>query len=158
MPDLRPHSGVLACLTALPFLLGGCLIARTVYTPVKLAGRTVIVAGETAGSAVAATGRVAGAALGATGTVTAGGINALAALSQAGMVTFVDAASGAIVRVPWQEGMSLYGGAEAARIRTARRTIDLVRAGRQLYSNLNYNDEVARIPVLAGDVIRLTAR
>ncbi len=155
---LSPRAGIYACLPLLPLLLGGCLLARTVYAPVKLAGQTVIVVGETAGTAVATTGRIAGAALGATGSVTSGGLNALAALSTAGMVTFVDAASGAIVRVPWQEGMNLYAGTEAAKVRTARKAIDLVRAGRYLYSNLEYSDDAARIPILAGDVVRLVAR
>ncbi len=158
---MRPtplRAGALACLSLLPLVLSGCLLARTVYAPVKLAGQTVIVATETAGAAVSATGRVAGAALGATGAVTSGGLNALAALSTAGMVTFVDAATGAIVRVPWQEGMTLYAGAETAQIRTARRAVDLVRAGRYLYSNLDYTDDTARLPVLAGDVVRLTSR
>jgi hypothetical protein len=152
------RAGALACLVLLPLALSGCLLARTVYAPVKLAGQTVIVATETAGSAVVATGRVAGAALGATSAVTSGGLDALAALSTAGMVTFVDAATEAIVRVPWQEGMTLYAGAEAAQIRTARRAIDLVRAGRLLYSKIEYSDDTARLPVQAGDVVRLVAR
>ena len=152
------RAGALACVSLLPLVLSGCLLARTVYAPVKLAGQTVIVATETAGSAVVATGRVAGAALGATSAVTSGGLNALAALSTAGMVTFVDAATGAVVRVPWQEGMTLYAGAETAQIRTARRVIDVVRAGRFLYSKIDYSADTARLPMLAGDVVRLAAR
>lgn len=136
-------------------LQSGCIVARAVYAPVKLAGTTVVVASETAGSAVIATGRVAGAALGATGSTAATGIEALASLSQTGMVTFVDAANGAVVRVPWREGMDLYAGAQAAQLDPASRTIDLVRAGRALYSNHRYNREARRIPVQAGDVIRL---
>jgi hypothetical protein len=118
---------------------------------------TVVTSGRGRG-AVVATGRVAGAALGATSAVTSGGLDALAALSTAGMVTFVDAATEAIVRVPWQEGMTLYAGAEAAQVRTARRAIDLVRAGRLLYSKIEYSDDTARLPVQAGDVVRLVAR
>ncbi|GAB1489225.1 hypothetical protein MASR2M8_16780 [Opitutaceae bacterium] len=153
-----PHIGVFAGLLLQPLLLGGCLLARTVYAPVKLAGQTVIVAGETVGTAVITTGRVAGAALGATGTVTSDSLSALAALNTAGMVTFVDAASGAIVRVPWQEGMNLHVGTEAAKVRTARKVIDLVRAGRYLHSKLEYSEDAARIPIEAGDVVRISAR
>jgi len=50
------------------------------------------------------------------------------------MVTFVDVATGTIVRVPWSEGMSLHTAGAAAEIALAGRAVDLVRDGRLVYS------------------------
>jgi hypothetical protein len=80
--------------------LSGCLATKVVTAPVKLAATTVAVAGETAGAVVKTTGKVVVGAVRATGTVADGGIAAAAKLARAGMVTFVDGATGTVVRVP----------------------------------------------------------
>lgn len=133
----------------------GCLAYKAVTAPVKLAATTVVVAGEAAGAVVTTTGKVATSAVRAVGSVGSDGIDSAARLAQAGMVTFVDAASGAVVRVPWREGLTLASAGDAARLATARRAIDVVRAGRVIYSATK-NSEVSAAEVLApGDVVRL---
>lgn len=133
--------------------LGGCLVYRAVTAPVKLAATTVVVAGETAGAVVTTTGRVAVSAVKAVGSVGSGGIDAAAKLTQAGMVTFVDAATGTIVRVPWQDGLTLARAGDTARISLAQRAIDVVRAGRIVFSASR--GAGAGAPLAAGDVVRL---
>ncbi|MCC6415386.1 MAG: hypothetical protein IT582_05725 [Opitutaceae bacterium] len=135
---------------------GGCLAYKAVKTTGELAATTVIVAGKTATTAVKATGRVAGSALSSSGELTATGIESLAALAQAGMVTFVDVATGAIVRVPWEAGMTLYGGGAAAQVAVAGRSIALVRDGELVFQAAR---KFTGNPVLAaGDVVRLAGR
>ncbi len=132
----------------------GCLVYNAVTMPVKLAATTVVVAGETAGAVVATTGKVAKSAVNAVGNVGSGGIDSAAKLTQAGMVTFVDAASGTVVRVPWQEGLTLASAGDAAKVSLARRTVDVVRAGRVIYS-ASRNSDAPRAAVASGDVVRL---
>ena len=136
--------------------LGGCLVYRAAKTTGKLVATTVIVAGTTTTAAVKTTGRVATAVLTSGGELTATGIESLAALAQAGMVTMVDVATGAIVRVPWQEGMTLYQAGSAAKLAVAGRAIALVRQGRLVRSAAKKTG--ADLPLESGDVIQLAAR
>lgn len=137
-------------------LLSGCLVFKAAHATGELAATTVIVAGKTTTAAVKATGKVANSAITSGGSLTATGVEALAALAQAGMVTFVDVATGTIVRVPWSEGLSLYTGGAAAEVAVAGRAIDLVRKGKLVYSAAR---QLAGNPRLeAGDVVRLVGR
>ncbi len=136
-------------------LCGGCVAIKAVGTTGKLAATTVVVAGKTATSAVKTSGKVASAAIGAGGSVTVTGIEGLSALARAGMVTFVDVASGAVVRVPWRKGMTLAQAGDAARLRVARRAVALVRGGRLAYSTPRSSRGTLKL--LSGDVIRLAA-
>lgn len=131
----------------------GCLAYKVVSTPVKLAATTVIVAGEAAGAVVTTTGKLAASGVNAIGNVGSGGIDAAAKLAQAGMVTFVDVSTGAVVRVPWREGMTLAGAGTAARVDLARRAVDIVRAGKVIYSATRPSGEGAALA--SGDVVRM---
>ncbi len=132
--------------------LTGCLATKVVTAPIKLAATTVVVAGETAGAVVKTTGKVAAGAVRASGTVADGGIAAAAKLARAGMVTFVDVATGAVVRVPWTQGLTLAGGAEAAKVRLAAQAVQVIRAGQLAYQTTQ--PKVA-LPLAAGDVVRV---
>ena len=134
-------------------LHGGCLAYKAVTAPVKLAATTVIVAGETAGAVVTSTGKLAISAVNATGNVGSTGIDAAAKLAQAGMVTFVDVSTGTIVRVPWQQGMTLASAGDAAKVDIARRAIDVLRAGKIIYSASKLAGEGAALA--SGDVVRI---
>lgn len=133
--------------------LNGCLAYKVVSTPVKLAATTVVVAGEAAGAVVTTTGKLAVSGVNAIGNVGSGGIDAAAKLAQTGMVTFVDVSTGAVVRVPWREGMTLAGAGTAARIDLARRAVDIVRAGKVIYSATRPSGEGAALA--SGDVVRM---
>jgi hypothetical protein len=131
-------------------------VVEAVGTTGKLAAATVVVAGKTATAAVKTTGRIATSVIGGSGSLTAGGIEALAKLARAGMVTFVDAATGVVVRVPWQKGMTLYAGGALAEVRVAERGIDLVRRGRLIFTAAKRVRANPRLE--AGDVVRLAGR
>ncbi len=133
----------------------GCLAFKAVGTTGKLAAASVIVAGKTATTAVKTSGRVASAAIGASGSVTVAGIEGLAALARAGMVTFVDGTTGALVRVPWREGMTLWQAGDLAKLQVARRGVTLVRGGRLAYSESRRARGTLRL--LSGDVVQLAS-
>lgn len=132
--------------------VSGCWATKVVTAPVKLAATTVVVAVETAGAVVTTTGKVAVGAVRATGTVADGGIAAAAKLARAGMVTFVEVATGAVVRVPWTQGLTLAGGAEAGKVRLAAQTVQVIRAGRLAYQ---LAEPKVKLPLAAGDVVRV---
>jgi hypothetical protein len=134
---------------------GGCIATKVVTAPVKLVATTVVVVGETAGTVVKTTGKVAASAVRATGSVADGGISAAAKLARVGMVTFVDVATGSVVRVPWRQGLTLAGGAQAAQVQVAARAIQVIRAGQLAYAAKNAN--TGPLPLAAGDVVRVGA-
>ena len=133
--------------------LGGCRLYDAAAAPVKLAAATVVVAGKTATSVVTNTGKVAMSAAEAVGNVGSDGIDSASRLAQVGMVTFVDASSGTIVRVPWEDGITLAAAGGAARVNLARRAVDVVRAGRVIYSASKVEGSGAALA--SGDVVRL---
>jgi hypothetical protein len=58
-----------------------------------------------------------------------------------------------VVRVPWQQGLTLASAGDAAKVSVARRAIDIVRAGKVIYSASRGNGPGAALA--SGDVVRL---
>lgn len=148
----RRLSGLAWMLGGIAVGCSGCLATKVVTAPVKLAATTVVVAGDAAGAVVKATGKVVVGAVRATGTVADGGIAVAAKLARTGMVTFVDVATGAVVRVPWRQGLTLAGGADVAKVRLATQVVQVIRAGQLAYQLAQ--PKVA-LPLAAGDVVRV---
>jgi hypothetical protein len=142
-----------ALLAGASLLVEGCMVVSAVTTPVTLAATTVVVAGKTAGAVVTTTGKVASAAVNAGGSVASDGMESAAKLARAGMVTFVDTAGGPVVRVPWQQGMTLAAASELAKVRAAQESVAILRAGKTVYAAAQNPD--VTVPVAAGDVVRL---
>jgi hypothetical protein len=137
--------------------LSGCLAVKAVTAPVKLAAVTVITVSETTGAAVVGTGRVTRAALNTSTKLTAESIEALGQLSTPGLVTFLDVNQGAVLRVPWQQGMNVALGSQLAQVEFARRALAIVRAGRLVHQVARARSDAGRFQVLAGDVVRLAS-
>ena len=146
----------LSVLIAMGWDLSGCVAFKAIGTTGELVATTVIVAGKTATTAVKTSGKVASSVIRGGGAVTATSIDSLSALAQVGMVTFVDVATGVIVRVPWEEGMTIYGGGAAAKVQVAQRAVSLVRGGRLAYSAAKLSRGNLRLS--SGDVVRLAGR
>ena len=132
---------------------GGCVAYHVAAAPIKLAATTVVTTGEVAGAAVNATGKIAVSAFNAAGNVGGGSVDAASRLTQTGMVTFVDVAHGTIVRVPWQQGLTVASASAAAKVELARHAIDVVRAGAVVYTAAR--GASPRTELAAGDVVRL---
>jgi len=157
MRRLRTFGAVLAVI-GVALALSGCLAAKTVTAPVKLAAVTVVTVGETTGSAVVNAGKVARAAFSTSGSLSAATIESLGKLSTAGMVTFVDVAADVIVRVPWREGLTIASSGELAQLDYAAKALALVRGGKLVLQAGKAAQAVGRLPLEAGDVIRLAGR
>ena len=153
---LSPARGSFVCLSlvagAACLGLAGCLAYTVVAAPVKVAATTVVVAGETTGAVVETTGKVAVHAVRAAGSTADTGIEAAARLSRVGMITFADTASGTVVRIPWRDGLRFASASAEARVATARRVIQIVRAGRLIYAN---SRSPLSLALQSGDVVRL---
>ena len=131
---------------------GGCLVYEVASVPVKVATTTVVVAGKTTEAVVETTGKVAIHAVKAAGTTTDAGLDAAARLSRDGMVTFTDVATGAVVRIPWKNGLQFAAATAQARLNTARRIVQILRAGKLIYASTR---EPASLALHSGDVVRL---
>lgn len=130
----------------------GCLAYNIASVPVKIAAKTVEVAGRTSVAVVETTGKVAISTVRATGSVASGGIDASARLARAGMVTFVEA-NGAIVRIPWSRGLTLYAASHAAKLNVARGALKIVRDGKAIPVGTRAAESS---PLLqSGDVVRI---
>lgn len=147
-----PRAAAAAALLVYAHLAGGCLVYDVASVPVKVAVTTADVAADVTGAAVKATGKVAVSSFDAVGRVGSTSIESSARLTQAGMVTFVDASTGTVVRVPWRRGMSLATASADARFQLGGQAFQLIRAGTV------YRPAAALAGSLAaasGDVIRL---
>ena len=122
--------------------LGGCFVYHVAKVPVDVAVGTV----EVAGGVVLGTAKVVGA-------VAGGTLSLAASLAQTGAVTFFDVASGTVTRVPWREGLTLAGASDAAKLKLASHAVDVVRAGKVVYSAANAAP--AAVPIASGDVVQV---
>jgi hypothetical protein len=147
-------AGLLAM--AMLFAGSGCLACKVISAPVKVAAKTVVVAGEAAGAVVTTTGRVAVKAVRATGSVAETGldsVDATARLARTGTVTIADAASGAVVRVPWTEGITLAAAGDAGKVGLAARTVEVMRGGKIVAATSG--SASPNLVLHSGDVVRL---
>ncbi len=139
---------------ALLGLCAGCsIVGATAGAVTSVTAATVATAGKVTVATVKTTGRVAGAAMTSSGEVTAGGLEAAAKLSRAGMVVVVDAGTGAITELPWQEGMRLAAAVEAAKVSGPARALKIYRQGQ--ITRLDRLQSAPQLALLAGDVIEL---
>ena len=58
-----------------------------------------------------------------------------------------------VVRVPWQQGLTIAGAGNAAKVDLARRAIHVLRGGKVVYSAARLRGDGA--PLTSGDVVRL---
>lgn len=130
----------------------GCsIVGATAGAVGAVAATTVTATGKVAAATVSTTGKVAAAAVSSSGDVTAGGLESAARLSRAGMVVVVDAGSGAVAELPWEEGMRLYVAAERARLGGAERALTLHRQGQ--VTRLDRLGQAPNLALRAGDVV-----
>lgn len=147
---MRPGSALLAVLS-LAALAGCSIVGATAGAVGTVAATTVKATGKVAAATVSTTGKVAAAAVSSSGDVTAGGLESAARLSRAGMVVVVDAGTGAVAELPWEEGLRLYAAAEQARLGGAERALALHRQGQ--VTRLDRLRLAPDLPLRAGDVV-----
>lgn len=150
---MRVAAGALLALAILT--CGGCLVVGATIAAVgAVTAVSVKTASKVTVATVGTTGRVAAAAITSSGEVTALSLESAARLARAGMVVVVDAGTGAIVEMPWQEGMQLYTAAQSGRLSGSFNAAKIFRGGRMFTADLKKADSVRQV-LRAGDVIEL---
>lgn len=133
----------------------GCIVAGATIAAVgAVTAVSVKTASKVTVATVGTTGRLAAAAITSSGEVTALSLESAAKLARAGMVVAVDAGNGAVVELPWQEGMQLYQAAQSGQLSGSFNAAKIFRDGRMLSADLKKAD-TARQALRAGDVIEL---
>ncbi len=133
-------------------LFGGCVVATIVTAPISLAVATVSVAGKAVGTVASATGKAVSSAF-SSGDPAPDSVEGLAKLSRPGEVTFVAMPGGAVVRVPWQDGLTLAGASGLAKVPALQESVTVLHAGKFTYAAAH--DPDGTVPLAAGDVVRL---
>lgn len=152
---MRIAAGLL--LLAAVLLNGGCVVvAATVTTATAITATSIKAAGKVTTATVATGGKVTAAAMTSSGDVAALSMESATRLARAGMVVLVDAGSGAVHELPWQEGLQLQQAMEAGNLRAAFKAAKIFREGRIIRAVLKGGGEAAKVPALRpGDVVEL---
>jgi sugar lactone lactonase YvrE len=140
--------------------LAGCSVVGATASGVGSIAATSIKAATTITSAtVKTTGRVVGAAVSSSGEVTATGMESAAKLAKTGMVVAVDAGSGAITEMPWQEGLELAVAAQNGKFDTAFNTAKIHRQGRVITADMAaVRSGAQKLALKSGDVVEFAKK
>ncbi len=65
-----------------------------------------------------------------------------------GAVTVIDTTTGVSKKVPWEKGLDVYAASKSAQVKTATRTLEIVRGAKKIQA-------IAQTPLKAGDVLHL---
>jgi hypothetical protein len=141
-------------LAAVLFCSGCLVVGATVAAVSAVTVTTVKTAGKVTVATVGATGRVAAAAVSSSGEVTALTVETAARLARAGAVVVVDAGTGAVTQLPWQQGMKLYAATQAGPDGVSFNTAKIFREGRAVAADLR-QVRAAEQALHAGDVVEL---
>jgi hypothetical protein len=150
---------IAAGLSLLAFALLGSGCAVVVATGV-VASSIVVASVKTAGkvtvATVTTTGRVVSSAVSSSGEVAALSMESAAKLARTGMVVAVDASSGVVTEMPWQEGMRLYTAAQNGKLGATFNTAKIFSGGKTVVSDLRrVRAGLEDHPLRAGDVVEL---
>lgn len=146
---MRILAGLL--LLAMAGLAGGCVVVgATVASAAAITATTVKAAGKVTTATVKTGGKVTAAAVTSSGDVAVLSMESAAKLARTGMVVLVDGSSGAVVELPWREGLRLQQAMQANNLPAIFRAAKIFRQGRILSAS------VKRAPLLrSGDVVEL---
>ena len=151
---------ILPVLSFFVLLLAGCSVVGAAASGVASIASTSIKAAATVTTAtVKTTGRVVGAAVSSGGEVTATGMESAAKLAKTGMVVAVDAGSGAITEMPWQEGMELAMAAQSGKFDAAFNTAKIYRQGRVITADMAaVRSGAQKLALKSGDVVEFAKK
>jgi len=152
---VRICAGLLLLATVL--LGSGCVVVgAAVGTAAAVTATTVKTAGKVTTTTVAAGGKVSVAAVKSSGSVAALSVESAAKLARTGMVVLVDTASGAIIELPWSEGLRLQQAMQAKNLPSVFKAAKIFREGRIINASLKSARALAKAPALrSGDVVEL---
>lgn len=132
----------------------GCVAVAVASAASAIAITTVKATGKVTAATVATTGRVASAAMTSSGDVTVLTLETAARLARTGMVVMLDGSNGALVEVPWREGLRLYQAARAGGLSTGYDAARIFRDGRMITTAFEKTGR-ANVALRSGDVVEL---
>lgn len=152
---MRFAAGLLLLATTL--LVSGCVVVVAgVTTAAAVTATTIKAAGKVTTATVKTTGKVTAAAVTSSGDVAALSMESAAKLARVGMVVLVDTGSGAVVELPWREGLRLQQAMEANNLRAAFKVAKIFREGRIIKASLKTRAAPSkRLALRSGDVVEL---
>lgn len=152
---MRFAAGLLLLVTTL--LVSGCVVVVAgVTTATAITATTIKAAGKVTTATVKTTGKVTAAAVTSSGDVASLSMESAAKLARVGMVVLVDTTSGAVVELPWREGLQLQQAMEAKNLRAAFQVAKIFRGGRIIKTSLKAAGAPSkRLALRSGDVVEL---
>jgi sugar lactone lactonase YvrE len=155
---MRPAALFLIAASA-AFIAGCSIVGATAGAVGTVASTSIKAAGTVVGATVKTTGRVVGAAVSSSGEVTATGMESAAKLAKTGMVVAVDAGSGAITEMPWQQGMELALAAQNGKFDAAFNTAKIYRQGRVITADMEaVRAGAQKLALQSGDVVEFAKK
>lgn len=155
----RQVVGVSLALAAALSLSGCAVVVATGAAVTAVTVATVKTAGKVTAATVTTTGKVVSSAVTSSGDVASLSMESATKLARTGMVVAVDASSGAVTELPWQEGMRLYGAAQSGKFGAAYDAATIFRSGRRIGADLRrVRAGLEDHELKSGDVVELRRR
>lgn len=135
----------------------GCsVIVATAVVASSVAAATVTTAGKVTVATVKTTGKVVSSAVTSSGDIAALSMESAAKLARVGAVVAVDASSGVVTELPWQEGMRLYAAAQNGNLGATYKTAKIFSGGRAVTADLRrVRAGLEDYQLRSGDVVEL---
>jgi len=156
---IRTTVGLILLLSAL-LALGGCAaVVATGAAVTAVTVATVKTAGKVTAATVTTTGKVVASAVTSSGDVASLSMESAAKLARAGMVVAVDAGSGTVTELPWEQGMRLYTTAQSGKFGAVYDAATIFRGGRRIGADLRrVRAGLEDHELKSGDVLELRRR
>jgi len=155
----RGAAGIIVLLLGALTLSGCSVVVATGVAVATVTAATVKTAGKVTVATVTTTGKVVSSAVTSSGDVASMSMESAAKLARSGMVVAVDASSGAVTELPWQEGMRLYTAAESGRFGATYDAATIFRGGKRIAADLRrVRAGLEDHELKSGDVLELKHR
>ncbi|MBI5423171.1 MAG: hypothetical protein HZA32_03735 [Opitutae bacterium] len=157
---MRRGAGGIVFLLLAALALSGCsVVVATGVAVATVTAATVKTAGKVTVATVTTTGKVVSSAVTSSGDVASMSMESAAKLARTGMVVAVDASSGTVTELPWQEGMRLYTTAQSGRLGKAYDAATIFRGSKRIAADLRrVRAGLEDHELKSGDVVELRRR
>ena len=141
-------------LSAALFCNGCVVVVATVASAAAITATSVKTATKVTTATVATTGKVTAVAITSSGDVAALSMESAARLARTGMVVLVDGGSGAVVELPWREGLELYRATQEGNLRAGFKAARIFRGDKVINAALKRATD-GKVVLHSGDVVEL---
>lgn len=155
----RAAFGTIFLLVALLGLSGCSVVVATGSAVAGVTAATVKTAGKVTVATVKTTGKIVASAVTSSGDVAAMSLETAAKLARTGAVVAVDAGTGVVTELPWQEGMRLYAATQHGQLAATYDAATVFRQGQRIGVDLRgVRTGASDFELRSGDVVELRRR